>query len=187
MQQSVNYYCVISTVSPVKVPVPSTVWTFPPGHESLRMADTFLLVFQLQSVPNSGLELEVKKDSEARCGFNRKEYENRLLGFSNNGEMLMLLPRMCRCCISLESSVNCVWIPCFIAYARPYAKPSSPKVSLKNMKGKKYQLNSCQVPGTLRYCLYRSEFCLLMAFTFSRGKRESTTEINFKVVSNSDK
>lgn len=45
------------------------------------MANTFLLVFQLQSVPNSGLKLDVKKDSEAVCGFNRKEYEKDSLDF----------------------------------------------------------------------------------------------------------
>lgn len=57
------------------------------------MANKSYLFFQLQLVHNDLLELYVKEDSEALwCGLSRKECENNLLVFSNNGEMLTSSP-----------------------------------------------------------------------------------------------
>ena len=57
------------------------------------MANKSYLFFPLQLVHNDLLELYVKEDSEALwCGLSRKECENNLLVFSNNGEMLTSSP-----------------------------------------------------------------------------------------------
>lgn len=82
-------------IVPPSLNVPSSFYNmnlFSPRHYSLRMAHKFHVVFQLQLVHNDCLELYVKKDSDALCGLNRKEYENKLLVFSYNGEMVMLMP-----------------------------------------------------------------------------------------------